>query len=124
MIRINNIEFKKYNSTKTKKPFYEIIKWTNNPYYSKEQDYRKDGYIDSFGGDFLEKDGHSIQKSFFENKQTCIVIAFIEKGSESYELKSVGDRLLELTKEEKDDFFEVYKLGNKKLSKNESNNSK
>ena len=39
MIRINNIEFRKYNSTKTKKPLYEIIKWKSNPYYGKKLEY-------------------------------------------------------------------------------------
>lgn len=44
MIRINNIEFRKYNSTKTKKPLYEIIKWESNPYYNKKLEYFKEGY--------------------------------------------------------------------------------
>ena len=42
MIRINNIEFRKYNSTKTKKPLYEIIKWESNFYYGKYDEYIKD----------------------------------------------------------------------------------
>jgi hypothetical protein len=122
MIRINNIEFKKYNSTKTKKPLYEIIKWESNPYFGKEQEYRDDGYVDSFGGDFLQKHGHNIQKTFFNRKETCFVIAFIEKGSESWELRSVGQILLDLTPEEWDDFHQVYTLGQAKLNKNEKTN--
>jgi uncharacterized protein YozE (UPF0346 family) len=47
----------------------------------------------------------------------CFVIAFIEKGSESWELKSVGERLLELTPEEWEDFHKVYTIGQSKLNK-------
>jgi len=39
-IRINNIEFRKYNS-KSKNPLYEIIKWTINLHFNKEEEYRK-----------------------------------------------------------------------------------
>jgi hypothetical protein len=113
-IRINNLEFRKYSST-NKKSLYEIIKWENNPYFGKEQEYRENGYVDSFLGDFLKKDGHSIQKTFFTYPESCYVIAFIEKGSESWELRSVGERLLDLTDEEWDDFHQIYKLGQKKL---------
>lgn len=47
----------------------------------------------------------------------CIVIAFIEKGSEDWELRSVGERLLELTPEEWEDFHQVYTIGQSKLNK-------
>jgi len=47
----------------------------------------------------------------------CFVIAFIEKGSENWELRSVGERLLELTPEEWEDFHQVYTIGQSKLNK-------
>jgi len=50
--------------------------------------------------------------------KSCYVIAFIEKGKESWELRSVGERMLELTPEEQQDFFTVYTLGQAKLNKN------
>lgn len=116
-IRINNIEFKKYTSTKKDKPLYEIVKWEYNFYYGKEEEYRNNGYVDSFGGDFLQKEGKSIQKSFFSSLESCYVIAFIEKGKESWELKSVGERMLDLTPEEWVEFHQVYTLGQAKLNK-------
>jgi hypothetical protein len=116
-IRINNLEFKKYTSTKTKKPLYEIVKWYTNIYFGKEEEYRKDGYVDSFGDNFLQKGGSSISKGSFILPETCIVIAFIEKGSEDWELRSVGERLLELTPEEWEDFHQVYTIGQSKLNK-------
>ena len=113
-IRINNIEFKEYVSTKKDKPLYEIIKWYPNTYYNKEQEYRDNGYVDN--GNFLKNDFHSIQKSLFNNRESCYVIAFIEKGSESWDLRSVGERLVELNQEEQNDFFDVYRMGQKKLN--------
>jgi hypothetical protein len=118
-IRINNIEFKKYISTKRDKSLYEIVKWYPNIHFGKEEEYKKDGYVDSFGGEFLRKDGHEIHKSFFISPESCYVIAFIEKGKESWELRSVGERLLGLTPEEQQHFFTAYTLGQNKLNKNE-----
>ena len=100
MIRIDNIEFKKYTSTKIKESLYEIVKWQTNYYFGREEEYKNDGYVESFGGNYLQKNGHSIDKSFFNNKETCFVLAFIEKGSESWKLRSVGETLLDLTPEE------------------------
>ena len=62
-IRINNLEFKEYTSTKKDKPLYEIVKWFEEinviPY--------------------------------------CIVIAFIEKGSEDWgDDVIVGDRTVDV----------------------------
>lgn len=116
-IRINDIEFKKYTSSKTKKPLYEIVKWCTNVHFGKEEEYRKDGYIDSFGREYLEKGNKSIPKSFFTYPESSYVIAFIEKGKESWELRSVGERMLDLTPEEWIEFHQVYKIGQNKLNK-------
>jgi len=118
-IRINNIECKKYTSTKVNEIFYEIIKWVENPHFGKEQEYRDNGYVDSFGGDFLQKKGHEIQKSFFIHKESCFMIASLRlnRREPDINLESVGSRLLDLTEEEQKDFFEVYKLANQKIYK-------
>ena len=115
--RINDIEFKKNTSSKTKKPLYEIVKWQINKHYGKEQEYRDKGYVDSFGDFYLQKGCSSIQKSFFTLPETCYVIAFIEKEKDNWELKSVGERMLDLTPEEWEDFHKVYTLGQTKLNK-------
>jgi hypothetical protein len=82
-IRINNLEFREYTSTKKDKPLYEICKWFER----------------------------------IDDIPYCIVIAFIEKGSEDWGLRSVGERLLELTPEEWEDFHQIYTLGQSKLNK-------
>lgn len=117
-IRINNLEFRKSISIKKDKILYEIVKLENNPYFGKEEEYRKDGYIDSFGGDYLQKENKSIQKLCFMYPESSYVIAFIEKGKESWELRSVGERMLDLTPEEWVEFHQVYTLGQTKLNKN------
>jgi len=114
-IRINNIEFRKYRATKTEEVFYEITKWQNNDYYGKEEEYRADGYVDD--GDYLRKDFTNISKSLFKLPETCYMIASVHKYSEGWYLKSVGERLLELTPEEWNDFHQVYTLGQSKLNK-------
>jgi hypothetical protein len=119
-IRINNIECRKYTSTKVDKVFYEIIKWTENEHYGKEQEYRDNGYVDSFGGDFLQdSNGRSIQKSYFASKETCYMIAslHLNKREPDIELKSVGSRLLDLSKKDRDDLFLVYTIANPKIYK-------
>ena len=118
-IRINNIECRKYTSTKTDEVHYEIVKWEHNKYYGQEEEYRKDGYVDSFGGDFLTKNGTSIQKTFFTHKETCYTIAalYLNRKEPDVYLKSVGSRLLELEEEEIKDFFEVYRIANQKIYK-------
>mgnify|MGYP003443375293 CR=1 FL=1 len=113
-IRINDLEFRKCSSF-FKDNLHEIIKWYPNNYFGKEEEL---GYIDNFEGWGITKDNHTISKAFFNSPESCYVIAFIEKGKESWELRSVGERMLELTPEEQQDFFTVYTLGQAKLNKN------
>ncbi len=119
-IRINNIECRKYTSTKVKEVFYEIVKWTENPHFGAEKAYRENGYEDSFGGDFLQNpNGSSIQKSFFQSPETCCTIAtlHLNKKEPDIDFKSVGSRLLDLNKGDRDDLFLVYTIANPKIYK-------
>lgn len=115
--RIGNLEFRKHAESKYK--LYEIIKWDSNVYYNKEQEYRDDGYINSFGGDFLIGSGHAIDKKFFTSPETCYVICWlkINKKEPDVYIESIGSRLLDLSEIEKQDFWKVYELGNKYLYK-------
>lgn len=118
-IRINNVEGRKYTSTKLKETLYEIVLWSPNVYYNKEKEYLGNGYVESFGGEFLSKNGHSISKSFFKSPETCYVIAHLELNEREPDvnLKSIGSRLLDLTDDEINDFLLVYKTINKKIMK-------
>ncbi len=110
--RINSIEIRKYNNSN-----FEIIKWKENTKYGKKQEYLDNGYAYSFSGDFLRKDGDSIQIEMFDSKEFCYVIAMIEYKSDSWDLRSVGSRILDLTEEELINFWTVYKFANEKLNK-------
>lgn len=118
-IRIEHLEFRKYTSTKVKN-LYEIISWSDNIYYGQEEHYRKLGYTYSFGGSFLELGDTSIDINFFKNNpETCYVIAWVKitSGDPWPYLETVGSRLIDLPKEDREIFWDVYERGNDYLIK-------
>lgn len=119
--RINNIEFRESVTGR-----YEIVKWyPNTTYYNKLDEYLKDGYCLSACGGWVKSHLHSIDISFFSTLELCYTIATLEYNAEeeSTELKSVGERLLKLSKKERKDFWKIYEKGSifvkKKNKKNE-----
>ena len=65
-----------------------------------------EGYIDTRYS--LRKDNFSVSYSCFENPESCYVVSWLKKDKEGYYLQTVGDRLLDLSKEERDMLFEIY----------------
>jgi hypothetical protein len=134
-VRINNIgaEPVTYIGKAPKVAEYEcsIVKYYPNNFYGKLEKYLKDGWEDK-GTFLLQKDGVSIEKELFKNKENYVVIAYLKfDPSKDYctELKSFGDRLLlYINEDEEKDFFEVYKMVDrmlvKKSGKNKQNESK
>ena len=115
--RLDNIEFRPYIF---KKEFvYEIVKWEKNENFGLEQKFRDDGYVDSFGGDFLEKDYHSICKSYFTREEFCFNIARLRVNLKEPDvsLQSIGARLLDLEYKEQKNFWVVYNHANNKLNR-------
>ena len=53
------------------------------------------------------------------DKETCYIIAslYLNKKEPDIYLESVGSRLLDLTNEEQNTFFEVYRIANLKIAK-------
>jgi hypothetical protein len=127
--RMDNIQVRNFWMDKgTPKPFtsyegpkfshFEIVKWEPNPYYGKYDDYIKDGYEESFGGDFLQKPGHSIQKTFFDKPESCYVIAYwvdMDHDEMSPDLKFVGSRPFELDPQEKVYFMQLAEITQKEI---------
>ena len=111
-IRIENIELKK---TKYKDSPYEFVKWYPNPTYGKWDEMVKEGWREN--GEFLTKDYFSYHKSCFEHPESCYVIAWLKKDNDGWYLETVGDRLLDLSIEERNIFFDIYKKADKKLNK-------
>ena len=122
-IRINSIgaEQTAYLGKKPEDALYNIsiVKYHSNRYYGELENYLKDGWKDC--GDFIKdkdyKGSVSIDKKCFEGKESSYVIAFLkyDKKNGATQLTSVGDRLLYLKEEDKKDFWEVYKIADRKL---------
>jgi hypothetical protein len=102
-LRIGNVELRR---TKYKDTPYEFVKWYPNTYYKQEEKMLSEGYTDT--GHSLRKGNVSVSYSCFENPESCYVVAWLEKDKEGFYLQTVGDRLLDLPKEERDVLFEIY----------------
>lgn len=79
---------------------YELIKFEENIYYNKEQEYINDGYEISFGGDNLFKNNKQISRSLFELKETCFVIGFFKPNynePEAVKINIYADRFSDLS---------------------------
>ena len=119
-IRINNIE------CRFSQERYEIVKWYPNPHYGAEERYIADGYErveykdadgQPRGSWSISKPGHSIHSSCFQNPESCYTIATLRyrSGEGNCDLTTVGDRLLELSKAERNDFFAVYEYAEDRI---------
>lgn len=111
-VRIGNIECRPVSTNPTD---YEIVKWEECPYYQKENEYVQNGWELSDG--FYRKNNSNIDVSFFSLPETCYVVAWLRVKRESIKLESVGRRILDLNKEEVEDFMEVYRIADEKINK-------
>jgi hypothetical protein len=120
-IRIENIECRFSQNQ------YEFVRWYPNKYYGTKSQLIAEGYElhnihdDNF---ILTKGNHTIHDSCFLNPESCYTIATIVYDKKEYytEIKSVGNRLLGLTKKERNYFFEVYKYADKQIRKENKSN--
>ena len=101
---------------------YEIVKWLKNDYYGAEQEMIDKGYERveySNGGFGFKKTSHTIDGSCFKNPESCYTIASLKysKGEGCCDLITVGTRLLDLNKQDRKDFFKVYKFAEKNITK-------
>ena len=120
-IRINNIG--------ARKPAYigqppadahrrlSIVQYYPCQYYGKLEEYLADGweYVDD--GTRIRKDNCTISKSFFDTEELLMSIADLKYDSseDCTDLETVGERVLNLSKQNREDFFEVYELAARKL---------
>jgi len=119
-IRIENIECRLSQNQ------YEFVKWYPNKYFGTKAQLIAEGYelIVSQDDDFsLVKHNHHIHGSCFQFPESCYVIATIVYDKNEYctEIKSTGSRLLDLTKKERNNFFEVYQYAYKQIKKENKN---
>jgi hypothetical protein len=95
----------------------DIVQYYPCRYYGKLEEYLNDGWADC-GNGVIRKDNCTIGKSCFSNEEVCNSIAQIEWNpkEDCTELSTIGERLLNLSKEDRDIFFEVYEIAAKKLA--------
>ena len=112
-VRINQIECRFSQGR------YEIVKWQPNAYYNKQQEYIDNGW--ELSGGFYRSNNISIGESCFVNPETCYTIATLhyDKGEGCCDMKTVGSRLLELSKLERADFFAVYEYAEDRIQEEE-----
>ena len=103
-IRINQIECRFSQGR------YEIVRWQPNSYYNKQEEYLASGW--ELSGGFYRKDFTSVSEGCFVNPETCYTVATLhyEDGEGCCDMRTVGPRLLELDRTDREDFFAVYEL--------------
>lgn len=100
--------------------FFEIVKFEKNPHFGKYQEYIDDGYEESFGGDFLQKDGISIQKTFFDREESCYTLASwdrINHDELTPDLKFCGGRPFDLDTHDLEKFMQLALMGQKEIER-------
>ena len=120
-IRIENIECRLSHNT------YEFIKWYPNIHFGSEAQLVAEGYelVTYPDGDYeYTKNRLHINGSCFKHPESCYTIATISynKKEDWTEVKSTGDRLLNLTKKERKSFFKVYEYANEQIIKENKDN--
>ena len=94
--------------------FFEILKYEKNSYYGREQEYLDNGYEESFSGDFLQKDGSSIERIFFKKEESAYMLAHWDRMDHDEKIPDLlfcGQRPFDLTPEEQIIFMQLAKLG-------------
>lgn len=117
--KIKNLQIRRasYLGDEPEHPAYHIDKWEPNQYYKKEYLYIEDG--DYYKLKEPEYSFMRIHKNCFKNKETCYAIASFEWDSHEkcYEFRFIGDRPLQLDKEEQIIFWKLIVLGYNTLNK-------
>jgi len=124
-IRVNNIGIEPITylmvdnqSTKPKdKESLNIVKYHKNRYFGMLEDYLQSGWEDK--GNYLERQKATISKSHFEEEEAHYVIAHLHLYNNEMEtiIEGVGDRLLYIEANEREDFFKVYSMADQMLHK-------
>lgn len=111
-IRINNIGFLSKGSD-----YGSFVKYYKNDKHNKLDKYLKDGWEDK--GSFIKCECLTIDKNCFTSEELHCVIADLEYVSSECctELRTIGSRVLDLSLNDREDFFEVYKMVDSRMYK-------
>lgn len=98
--------------------YFEILKWQPNHYYGKLDEYLANGYTNE--GRFISNGGSNIDIKFFDKPESCYMLASwnnIDHDEMSPDLEFVGNRVFELSAEEKLIFMELAEKGQNYIQK-------
>lgn len=113
-IRINNIGARPSENAHR---ILSIVQYYPNQYYGKLEEYLANGweYVDD--NSRIRKYNCTISVSAFDKEEMSMVIARITYDPDELctDLKSVGERILNLSEDDRKDFFEVYKIATNKM---------
>lgn len=94
-----------------------IVQYYTNRYYGQLNDYLANGweYVDDNAR--ISKLNCTISVSAFNSEESCMVIAYVTYDTDECvtDLKSVGERILDLSEDDRKDFFEAYKIATNKM---------
>ncbi len=116
-MRIKNLSFQKasYLCKPPEHIGYQICKWEPNGYYQRESEFTK---VDSDFYCYPNNPYCKVHKNCFKHPETNYAIACFKynEHEECYELEFVGDRPMNLTKEEREIFWKLLEHGFKTLN--------
>ena len=115
--RVNNIGFRIGGNGSL-----HIVKYYPNQYFGNFDKMVSEGWEQDRNCG-LHKDCVTITESCFKNPESCYTVAILklDRGEYTTNLTTVGDRVLDLNKSDRDDFFKVYKKAHKYLIKSMKN---
>lgn len=111
--RVNNIGFRIESNGSL-----HIVKYYPNQYFGNFDKMVSEGWEPNAEGG-LYNDYVIVTSSCFKHPESCYTVAFLELDEDEYttDLTTVGQRVLDLNKSDRDDFFKVYKKAHKYLIK-------
>ena len=109
--RVNNIGFRLEYDT------LHIVKYYKNEYFGNYDKMIEDGWEETSNG--LRRGLVTVTDSCFKNPDSCYTVAILETDKYGYttNLRTLGDRVLDLNKKDRNDFFKVYEKAHKYLLK-------
>ena len=115
-IRLNNIGYKCDQDSLTG----EFVRYYENKDYDTLEEKLANGWEDK--DEYITKGCYSISKGLVDKSlpECQYVVAWLKYHEDECvcDLESVGDRLLDLSPEEREDFFEVYRVADMRMRSN------
>jgi hypothetical protein len=117
-IGVENIHYLETPTVKYKETGLAIVKYHENRYHGMLDTYLNSGWVDE--GEHIVSNKIRISKKCFEDAEANYVLAFVRlaEGEDETTLETVGDRLLFIEENEREDFFKAYIKANELLIQN------